>query len=471
MVLMTLNSKILQFFIWICRFNFGEFEVEEFKKFVRMGLVLAFIIGIYWTLKSLKDSLFIQLVDKMYLPYAKTISVLALVPLVIFYTKLLEHTSREKMFVILPIFYGIGILCFGVVMLFVQASSAEIASRSLSFFITTKILGYVWYVFVESFGSIVIALFWAFLADTTEPASAKKGFALVAIVGQMGGVVCPYSIGGLPHRLGLTTDMFSIVILGILTLAIVPLFLYFLKVTPRELLVSFHGQNEKEEEQKEGSGFLDGLKLLLSHRYLIGVFTVIFIYEAIVIIFDFNFQLAAGTRYSGVALSHYLSVYGSSVNIVAVFCLIFGISNITRFLGISVALAAMPIIVGIALFGFLTIDSLSFLFFLMVGAKAIHYALNQPSLRQLYIPTTKDARFKAQAWIEIFGTRIAQQAGSLFNMSLKPLQTIFGVMVGKTYYLILSGVVGFPLLVLWFIVALYLGKNFRKAIDENRTIC
>ena len=33
----------------------------------------------------------------------------------------------------------------------------------------------------------------------------------------------------------------------------------------------------------------------------------------------------------------------------------------------------------------------------MVGSKAINYALNGPALKQLYIPTTTDVRFKAQA--------------------------------------------------------------------------
>jgi AAA family ATP:ADP antiporter len=471
MILMTQNNKILQFFIWICRFNFGTFEIEEFKKFLRMGLIFAFIIGVYWTLRSLKDSLFIQLVDKMHLPYAKTISVLALLPLVICYTKLLERTSREKMLIILPAFYGISTLCFSAIFAFAQAPSEEIATRSSICFIATKILGYVWYLFVESFGSLFPALFWAFSTDTTEPTSARKGFSLVYAVGQLGGVICPYSIAGLPHRLGLTTDMLSIFILGILTLMIIPLFIYFLKVTPKHLLISFSETTNQKKEKKEEPGFFDGLKLLLSTRYLMGIFTAIFIYEIIITIFDFNFKLAAGTKYTGVALSHYLSIYGSSVNIVSVICLLLGISNITRFLGISVALAIMPIIVGLSLFGFLTIDSLSFLFSLMVGAKAANYALNQPSLKQLYIPTTKDARFKAQAWIETFGSRVAKETGSLFNMLLKPLQNSFGTISGKTYYLMLSGAYGFPLLILWFIVAIYLGKTFRKAIDDQKIIC
>ncbi len=461
---------ILQFFMGICRFNFGLFEKEEFKKFLRMGLIFALIIGVYWTLRSLKDSIFMQLVDKMYLPYAKTISVLALLPLVMFYTKLLERTSREKMLIILPAFYGVAILCFAALVEIAQASPETIAARSTIPFIATKALGYVWYMFVESFGSLIVALFWAFSTDTTEPASAKRGFPLVVAIGQMGGIVFPYAIGGLPHRLGLETDALSVGILGVFCLCIILLVKYFLKVTPERMLVSFGVKKEKTDHKKD-PGFLEGLKLMLSHRYLIGIFAANFIYELVVTIFDFNFKLAAGTNYAGVELSRYLSLYASSVNIVSLLCLLLGISNITRFLGVGVALACMPIVVGLALFGFLTLDSLSFLFALMVGSKAINYALNGPALKQLYIPTTSDVRFKAQAWIETFGSRASKEVGSIFNMSLNPLQSIFGVLAGKAHYLTLSGAVGFPLIALWFFIALYLGRNFKNAINEKKVVC
>lgn len=335
----------------------------------------------------------------------------------------------------------------------------------------TTISGYLWYVFVESFGSLMPALFWAFSSDTTNPTSAKRGFPLVVAIGQMGGIIFPYSIGGLPHRLGLSTDALSMMILAALIFSIIPLMYRFLRVTPSHLLSSFEGKNKQELEKEHEPGFLEGLKLMISHKYLLGMFAANFIYEIIITIFDFNFKVAAGSLYSGVALSNYLSIYGSSVNIVSLLCLILGISNVTRYLGVGVALAAMPVIVGLALFGFLTFDSLSFLFALMVGSKAINYALNGPALKQLYIPTTSDVRFKAQAWIETFGSRASKEAGSIFNMLLHPLQKIFGELAGRSYYLILSGFLGFPLLALWFATALFLGKNFRKAIDENKVIC
>ena len=466
-----MGEILLHFFQSICRFNFGVFEKEEFKKFLRMGAIFALIIGVYWTLRPLKDAVFIQLVDKLHLPYAKTVSVLALLPLVMFYTKLLERVSRERMLVVLPAFYGTMVLGFAGLMSWAQAPAEEIAARATGAYVLTKGLGYLWYIFVESFGSLVVALFWAFAADTTEPSSAKRGFPLVVALGQMGGILFPYTVGGLPHRLGLSTDALSMCILSGLILLQIPLVFYFLKKTPKKLLSAFHGKNENSVEQGQEPGFLEGLRLLLQHKYLMGIFAANFIYEIVVTIFDFNFKIAASAQYTGVALSHYLSVYGSSVNIISLLCLLLGISNVTRFLGVGVALAAMPIIVGIALTGFLSMESLSFLFVLMVGSKAINYALNGPALKQLYIPTTPDVRFKAQAWIETFGSRASKEAGSLFNMLLSPLQNAFGVLGGRTYYLMLSGAIGFPLLCVWFVTALFLGHTFKKAVDQKQVVC
>ncbi len=464
---MNKSNPVLRFFQTICRFNFGDFETEEFKKFLKMGLIFALIIGVYWTLRPLKDAVFIQLVGKLQLPYAKTVSVIALLPLVMFYTKLLEKTSRERMLVILPTFFGISVLAFSVAMFFMQSGDAT----SSFGIIMTKGLGYFWYLFVESFGSLVVALFWAFAADTTDPTSAKRGFPLVVAIGQIGGIIMPYNIGSLPDKIGLKTDSLSMAILGILILLIIPLVHYFLRSTPKNLMRAFHGENQKSQEKEQEPGFLEGLKLLLKHRYLLGIFAVNFIYEVVVTIFDFNFKIAAGTEYSGVALSRYLSLYGSSVNIVSLLCLLFGISNITRYLGVGVALALMPVIVGIALLGFLTMESLTFLFGLMVGSKAINYALNGPALKQLYIPTTPDVKFKAQAWIETFGSRTSKQSGSVFNMALAPLQKGFGAVAGKAHYLMLSGAICFPLLAFWLVIAIFLGRRFRRAIKDNNVIC
>lgn len=62
--------------------------------------------------------------------------------------------------------------------------------------------GWLWYVFVESFGSIVIALFWAFSTDISNPESARRGFPLVCMIGQLDGIIMPYLLKAVPEFLG-----------------------------------------------------------------------------------------------------------------------------------------------------------------------------------------------------------------------------------------------------------------------------
>ncbi len=124
-----------------------------------------------------------------------------------------------------------------------------------------------------------------------------------------------------------------------------------------------------------------------------------------------------------------------------------------------------------ALSGFSLFNSLNFLFILLVGAKAINYALNNPAIKQLYIPTTHDTRFKAQAWIETFGSRSSKQFGSLFNMLIPRLQARMGQLAGVAQHVVYSSYLGIAVISLWFLVAFYLGKTHKKAIEDDQLVC
>jgi len=455
------ESPVWGFFRNIAGVMFGKFEAEEFKKFVRMGIIFALIIGSYWTLRSLKNGIFNNLVDPKYLPWAKTASIFFLFPVVIAYTKLLDRYSREKMFYILPTIYGLTTLFFAIAFYFTQAPTAVIEARTGIAWLATKALAYFWYVFVESYGSLVVALFWAYATDVTGPGSAKHGFPFIVALGQVGGILFPMTLK-LPKLLKLSTSMLPVLISGLLTLWVIISFRNFLAATPKTLLASYGGSDAKKHDEEPG--FLEGLRLLLNHWYLLGIFFVIFIYEFIITVFDFNFQTAAYLHYGDTpAYTEYLGLYASSVNAVTLVCLLLGVSNITRLLGVGVSLAMMPIIVAGALLGFLNIEGVNFLFMLMVGSKAINYALNGPAMKQLYVPTTHDVRFKAQAWIETFGSRLSKEGGSIFNMLL-------GI-IGRVRYLAWSSYFGFTMVIAWFFAALYLGRTHKKAVQENKLVC
>lgn len=456
--------KILTFFRKIINPIFGEFEQEEFKKFLRMGFVFAFIIGSHWTLGPLKNAIFCTLVNATQLPWVKASSMIFLVPLLMFYTKLLDMYKREKVFYIISSIYCILSLLFTGLIAYTQQSTICTIDQHQSWL--QYIIGYAFYLFVESYGSLVPALFWAIASDTTTPDSAKKGYSFVMAFGQLGGIFGPYLISSLPRRLGFATNAFSIFICALTILISILLFRNFFKKTPENLLQSYHGENEKDKKKEQETGFFEGLKLMIRHKYLLGILAVVAFPEIIITIVDLHFNSLASESYSGIHLAEYLGAYGSSVNAFAFLFLILGIGNITRILSIGVSLVLMPIIYGWAILGFISLNSLSFLFLLMAFSKAINYSLNGPAIKQLYIPTTHDVRFKSQGWIESL-----KGSGVLFNMLLGPMQSKFGIVLGRARHAVLSSYLSFFLIFIWIFIALFLGKKYKKAIDEKRVVC
>ncbi|MBQ6144069.1 MAG: hypothetical protein IJI84_06325 [Clostridia bacterium] len=447
---------MVDFLRTICKFNFGEFEKEEFKKFLKMGGILMMILGVYWTLRPLKDSLFDQIIGADHRPYAKIISALLMIPFVALYTKILDYIPKSKLISKLPpLFYGSIVSVYAVFVWFFQ-------NGTITKSIFTTVLGYFWYFCVESYGSLVLALFWSFATDITTSEDANKGFSLVYALGHLGGILFPILFIGLPIGLGVKSDSVSMILAAILMLFIAPILKSLITKTPKELMVP-QNSNKEAKRKKEKTGFMEGVKILFSHKYLISIFAVNFFFELIVTLFDFNFKIKASKVFTGVELTRYYFKYSSIVNLITFIFLLFGISKITEYLGLKVSLAMVPILFCVALIGFFTVRKLEFLFWLMVCSKAINYSVNGPSLKQLYIPTSPAARSKAQAWIETFGGRFSKMAGSGLNALPK--------IVGKAAYRLVSGSVGFTFIIIWFCLALYLGKTHKKAIDSKTNIC
>ena len=338
-------------------------------------------------------------------------------------------------------FFAFGTILFAGLLLHPlvgQASYEIISARTGWALFLTKFLAYAWFVFVESFGLFFLALFWAIASDTTQPDSAKQGFYVITALGQFGGILFPWAINRLPKFFELQTNSLSVFLCSLIISACWWSMYRFFKNTPEANLVSYKGANEDEVVQHHEPGFLEGIKLLGRTPYLLAIFAVISAFEIIMAIFDFHFQIIAAATYQGTSLAEFHGMYGSLVNFATLCCLLGGSSNITKWLGIRLALCIMPLFMIGALFGFLGMERLFFLTSLMIGCKAMNDGLNGPAIKQLYIPTTKDVRFKAQAWIEAFGYHGSKQGGSVFNMALKPLQQKFGTLAGRAYHVMLS---------------------------------
>lgn len=450
------------------RMWFGDFQEEELRKFAYLGIIFAFVIGVYWTLRPMKDGIFGTLVigkvnsavDKSYLlAWAKIVSVILLFPIVMLYGKAVEKFPRHHMFYFLGLIYSVLTALFG---LYFYYSPYGLFNTEGNIY---RYAGWLWYVFVESYGSLMVALFWAFASDITTPDSAKRGFALAVMLGQLGAVVGPWGLTSLPTRGVFANEAPVVLICAILILMIIVGIKYFMSVMPKEQLVGFHGVNEEklEKDEEHEPGFFEGLKLMLSYKYLLGIFGIIALFEILGTIIDFNFKSAVFAAFEpGPERSKYLGDYAGWVNLISFFCLLFGINNIQRYFGVRFSLALMPFIIVAMVLTFLVYRNVAVLFWIMVLVKAINYALNSPTMKQLYIPTTKDVKYKSQAWIETFGSRSSKATASIFNIFAKKMGSSAGLFTAA-----LSVILGGS----WLLIALYLGTKYQKAVDEKKVVC
>jgi len=211
---------------------------------------------------------------------------------------------------------------------------------------------------------------------------------------------------------------------------------------------------------------------------------IIVFYEIIVTILDFFFKSSAADFFRGQvadgtitqtmfekSLSGYLGDYAVYTGVVATLCVLFGINNIHRKLGTAVSLVLLPVMIAIAVLTLRLSPVLATAFWIMVFAKAINYALNQPTIKQLYIPTTKDTKYKAQAWIEMFGSRGSKAIGSGINLFRGFLKSSMGPAAGVTFFITLSTGVSFGLIGIWLFVAMYAARTYNKAIKEDKVVC
>lgn len=432
---------------------FGDFSREELKKFLLLSFIFFFTIGVYWLIRVTKDSVFMTIVGADYIPWAKWLSLFMVVPLVMIYGLLVDKFPRHRVFYALCAIYGTLGLVFAY---FLNHPVIGMANTQADVW---RLIGWAYYIFVESFGSIMVALFWAFTADTTTPESAKRGYGLIAMGGQIGGIFGPLVVERQSAQLG------TALVIGMGALAIFMIAFMvrlFIGVIPADQLRGYQGKEEGVKAAKPKVSFGEGLSLMVSQPYLLGIFAVISIFEIVVTIFDFQFKVLASQAVTGDELSRYLGGYGVMVNVVSFLCLLFGVNNISRKLGLTVSLTLLPIIIALATIILNISLSLTVAFWIMVFSKALNYALNQPAKEQLYIPTSKDAKYKAKAWIEMFGSRSSKAFGSGINM-LKPVLGVHFIMFTTFASMGLCGV--------WFLVALFLGRTHKNAVDNNKVVC
>lgn len=132
------------------------------------GFILSNIIAGFWLLDSLKDPILSTIVGIEYQPIAKFFSVLTTLFVVCIYDFLTSIVSKPTLFHIVSFFYGsLTFIITGLL------SHPEIGLSNVSEKGSHRWLGWLSYFTIESYGSLMVALFWSFTNSIMDLEQAK----------------------------------------------------------------------------------------------------------------------------------------------------------------------------------------------------------------------------------------------------------------------------------------------------------
>ena len=167
------------------RFLYGDMSAFDAKKFGILAFMFFNLIGSYWLLRPLKDGVFYTIVGLEYLPTAKMLSFAVIIPLILAYSKMVDIFPRHKLIYIIC---GLYASLFGVITFCLTLPEIGLMNTNSS---PDRWIGWITYFGIESFGSICVALFWSFVTSSTSATSAKKGYPLIVMGGQIGSILGP----------------------------------------------------------------------------------------------------------------------------------------------------------------------------------------------------------------------------------------------------------------------------------------
>jgi ATP:ADP antiporter, AAA family len=328
---------------------------------------------------------------------------LVIVPL---YSALASRVDRMRLINSVTMFFVVTLVAF----YFLSQLSVAPTVVAVTFFL-----------WVGVFNLMIIAQFWSFANDLYTPDQGKRLFAIVGFGGSVGAIGGALIASNLITRVGLLSMM--LIGSGELLIALVLTNLIHRREQRRPKAVV----DKTEEQPLKGGG---GFKLVLSNRYLllIGVLTL-----AVQLVntngnYILNETLARTARDTiaaggtgqteGQFIGSFMAGLDFWQNVLSMVIQFFLVSRIFKYLGIGGALFVMPLIslTSYGVFAFAPV--LAFIRLTKIAENATDYSLQNTVRRALFLPTSREAKYKALQAVETFFWRAGDMLSGVFTFVL-----------------------------------------------------
>jgi len=319
-------------------------------------------------------------------------------------------------------------------------------------------IGIVFYIWIGLVNVFLISQFWQFANDLYTEGQGRRLFPLIGVGASLGAWMGAAAVPELIRRAGFSTYTLLIVGAVVFVLAV-------LLTVGANHLVTRESDPQAKKAETEPLGKQGGFQLVLQDRYLlwIAVLTVLlnvvnstggFLLDKLVEI-DSITRFGTDPATEAIRKSANTVFYGSfnaTVNLVGFLVQLFLTSRVMRYMGVRGALFILPVL---ALVNYSIIAVAPVLALVRIGKileNSTDYSIQNTIRPTLFLPTSREAKYKAKAAIDTFFTRL----GDLFFGGLVYLGNAVGAALSAFAWLN----VGFT--VLWLFVAGQIAREHRK---------
>lgn len=387
------------------------------------------LLGAYYVLKTVREALILTeggAEVKSYSAAGQAALLLLIVPL---YSRLAALLTRIRLVTWVPGFFILNLLVF-------YALGAAGWKVGVAFFL-----------WVGVFNVFIIAQFWAFANDLYSESQGKRLFPIIALGSSLGAFLGAQAAGWLVKQ----TSVYGLMLIAAATLA--GCVLLNLLVSARESGAA----PEKAAQAEEKLSASDGFALVFRNRYLLLIAILMVLLNVVNTTGEFLLgklvteeaaKLGEAERKAFVG-GFYGEFFGW-VNLASMLAQGFLVSRIYHYVGVRGALFVLPLI---ALSGYtlmLFYPLLAAVRIVKIAENATDYSIQNTTRQALYLPTSRDEKYKAKAAIDSFFWR----AGDLLQAGIVFAGTAAGFGIGQ------FAAANLVLTVAWLAVAAAIGVRY-----------
>jgi AAA family ATP:ADP antiporter len=313
------------------------------------------------------------------------------------------------------------------------------------------------YLFGDAFSTLMVATFFAFLNDSVTADKAKRIYGLVGLGGVAGGAFGSMFVRTLIDRVDTNAWMWVCFGIGLLILAVAFAAGRLVQRDPPPEQAAPAGP----AQPAGGNPAVEGARLVFRSPYLLSIVGIVGLYEIVSTVMDFQFTSTIVHYLEGDAIGRQFATMYAITNAAAlVVQLLFTSFVMTRF-GVGVALMVLPVAALAGSGAFMALPILWFGSLLNTTDNAFSYSINQSAKEALYVPTTRDEKYKAKAFIDMFVQRFAKAIAVGVSLAITTVFTDFSSVRWLSIFTVV-------MIALWLAAARYAGHHFREVTEGKR---